>query len=99
MTSHQTRAVFFDVDFTLIYPGPRFQGEGYRQFCAKHGVSFDSTRFGAAVISASHILDQAQDTVYNHQVFIDYTAHIIGQMGGTGPAVGECAAEIYQEWA
>ena len=23
-------AVFFDVDFTLIYPGPTFQGEGYQ---------------------------------------------------------------------
>ena len=35
----QTRAVFFDVDFTLIYPGPVFQGEGYRAFCARtrHG--------------------------------------------------------------
>jgi putative hydrolase of the HAD superfamily len=93
------RAVFFDVDFTLIYPGPRFQGEGYRQFCAKHGMVVDSERFNAAVISASHILDQAQDSVYNHQIFIDYTAHIIEQMGGTGAAVTACAAEIYQEWA
>lgn len=25
-----TRAVFFDVDFTLIYPGPTFRGEGYQ---------------------------------------------------------------------
>jgi len=29
-----TSAVFFDVDFTLIYPGPTFQGEGYRRFGA-----------------------------------------------------------------
>jgi hypothetical protein len=29
-------AVFFDVDFTLIYPGPTFQGEGYARFCARH---------------------------------------------------------------
>ncbi len=33
-----TRAVFFDVDFTLIYPGPTFQGEGYQRFCARHGM-------------------------------------------------------------
>jgi putative hydrolase of the HAD superfamily len=105
MTSHRVtavkavKAVFFDVDFTLIYPGPKFQGEGYRQFCEKHGMAVDPSRFGAAVISASHILDQAQDAVYNDQVFIDYTAHIIRQMGGTGAAVAECAAEIYREWA
>jgi putative hydrolase of the HAD superfamily len=97
--SAATKAVFFDVDFTLIYPGPKFQGEGYRQFCAKHGMTVDPARFGAAVISASHILDQAQDSVYNHQIFIDYTAHIIEQMDGSGPAVVACATEIYQEWA
>jgi HAD superfamily hydrolase (TIGR01662 family) len=93
------KAVFFDVDFTLIYPGPAFQGEGYRQFAAKHGMSLDPARFGNAVLSASHILDQAQDNVYNHQIFIDYTAHIIEHMGGLGPSVMTCAAEVYQEWA
>src|SRR5262245_14905867 len=93
------RAVFFDVDFTLIYPGPAFQGEGYRQFGARHGISIDPSRFQAAVLSASHILDQAQDNVYNDQIFIDYTSHIIRQMGGAGPEVGDCAAEIYREWA
>ena len=94
-----TKAVFFDVDFTLIYPGPAFQREGYRNFGAKHGIVVDPLRFRAAVISASHILDEAQDKVYNHQIFIDYTAHIIEQMGGRGPAVADCAAEIYREWA
>jgi putative hydrolase of the HAD superfamily len=97
--TNPARAVFFDVDFTLIYPGPKFQGEGYRQFCDKHGIAVDPARFGPAVLSASHILDQAQDNVYNHQIFIDYTAHIIQQMGGSGPDVTNCAAEIYREWA
>jgi putative hydrolase of the HAD superfamily len=92
-------AVFFDVDFTLIYPGPAFQGEGYRAFCARHGMDVDPARFTAAVHRASHILDREQDAVYNPQIFIDYTAHIITQMGGSGPTVDTCAAEIYQEWA
>jgi putative hydrolase of the HAD superfamily len=94
-----TRAVFFDVDFTLIYPGPAFQGEGYRTFCERHGMQVDPARFPAAVISASHILDREQDAVYNAQIFIDYTAHIIRCMGGNGATVEPCAAEIYQEWA
>ena len=97
--NRETRAVFFDVDFTLIYPGPAFQGEGYREFAAKHGMCLDPARFGAAVLSASHILDQAQDKVYNPRIFIDYTAHIIDEMGGRGPSVEACAREIYQEWA
>jgi putative hydrolase of the HAD superfamily len=94
-----TKAVFFDVDFTLIYPGPAFQGDGYRTFCAKHGMSVDPSGFAAAVNSASHILDDAQGAVYNDQIFIDYISHIIGQMGGAGTTVQECAAEIYREWA
>jgi putative hydrolase of the HAD superfamily len=94
-----TRAVFFDVDFTLIYPGPAFQGEGYRDFCLRHGMDVDPSRFQAAVISASHILDREQDAVYNPQIFVDYTADIIRAMGGSGDAVEACAAEMYQEWA
>lgn len=94
-----TRAVFFDVDFTLIYPGPAFQGEGYREFCARYGMDVDPARFPDAVVSASHILDREQDAVYNPQIFIDYTAHIIRSMGGSGANVEPCAAEIYEEWA
>ena len=94
-----TRAVFFDVDFTLIYPGPAFQGEGYQTFCARYGMEVEPQRFIAAVNSASHILDREQDAVYNPQIFIDYTAHIIRHMGGAGDTVEACAAEIYREWA
>jgi putative hydrolase of the HAD superfamily len=94
-----TQAVFFDVDFTLIYPGPAFQGAGYQAFCSRYGMTVDPQRFATAVNSASHILDREQDAVYNPQIFIDYTAHIIRHMGGTGEAVEACAAEIYQEWA
>ena len=95
----ETRAVFFDVDFTLIYPGPAFQGEGYRAFCARYGIEVNPERFSAAVASASPILDREQESIYNPQIFIDYTAHIIEAMGGRGPAVEACAAEMYREWA
>jgi HAD superfamily hydrolase (TIGR01549 family) len=94
-----TRAVFFDVDFTLIYPGPTFQGEGYRRFCAAHGIEVDVARFGAAVRAASSILDFQQDHVYEHDVFVRYVRRIIEQMGGSGPRLDECARHIYGEWA
>jgi putative hydrolase of the HAD superfamily len=94
-----TSTVFFDVDFTLIYPGPAFQGEGYQAFCARYGMEVDPRRFADAVTSASNILDREPDALYNPQIFIDYTAHIIRQMGGTGDTVEPCAAEIYREWA
>lgn len=92
-------AVFFDVDFTLIYPGPTFQGEGYRRFCAAHGIAVDAERFHEAVIAASPILHDEQELRYDEELFIRYTRRIIEAMGGSGPALHACAEEIYREWA
>ena len=93
------RAVCFDVDFTLIYPGPTFQGEGYRRFCARHGLSVDAARFELAVKAASAVLDGSQDHAFDAQVFIGYIQRIIEHMGGAGAGLEACAREIYAEWA
>jgi putative hydrolase of the HAD superfamily len=98
-TLARTTAVFFDVDFTLIYPGPTFQGEGYARFCRKHGVTVDPLRFEAAVAAASTILDDDQQVTYEHELFVRYTRAIIEAMGGQGPTLDACAREIYDEWA
>ena len=94
-----TRAVFFDVDFTLIYPGPSLQGEGYAYFCARHGVMVDPLLFRAAVGQAAPVLDEVKAHNYDAQVFIDYTRAIIEHMGGAGPGADLAAREIYGEWA
>jgi HAD superfamily hydrolase (TIGR01662 family) len=93
-----TRAVFFDVDFTLIYPGPAFQGVGYRDSCARHGVSVDAARFDSAVAAASSFLD-ARGGVYDPGIFIQYTRRIIEGMGGLGPGVDLAARDIYDQWS
>jgi len=93
-----TKAVLFDVDFTLIYPGPTFRGEGYQVFCARHGMDVDPAKFEAGVASATPLLD-SPDAVYDPEIFIAYTSHIIEQMGGAGPRVDDCSREIYREWA
>jgi len=94
------RAVFFDVDFTLIHPGPVFQGQGYREFCERHGIGgCDPAAFGAAVSSASALLEDSDDHVYDAGFFIRYIRHIIEQMGGAGSSIDACAEEIYREWA
>ena len=93
-----TRAVFFDVDFTLIHPGPMFQGPGYRDFCARYGITVDPAFFGEAVAGASSLLD-ASGGIYDPQIFIDYTRQIIERMGGSGPAVDRASRDIYEEWA
>lgn len=94
-----TRAVFFDVDFTLIYPGPTFQGEGYRRFCAQYDIDVDPALFTDAVLEASVILNDQQDHVYDPDIFVRYTRRIIEGMGGTGAHLDACATEIYAEWA
>src|SRR5947208_10984984 len=84
--SATTRAVFFDVDFTLIYPGPRFQASGYHDFCARHGIDVDPARFDEAVAGAASGLDTGDDT-YDAQLYVDYTTRIIEGMGGRGASV------------
>jgi len=93
------RAVFFDVDFTLIFPGPTFQGAGYERFCAAHGIAVDPARFDMAVAASSFILDEVEEPLYDERLFIHYTASIIQHMGGRGAGVIHAAREIYEEWA
>jgi putative hydrolase of the HAD superfamily len=93
------RAVFFDVDFTLIHPGPTFQGEGYARVCRSHGIRVDAARFDRAVAASSFILDEVEEPLYDDRLFIHYTASIIEHMGGRGPLVIQAARELYDQWA
>lgn len=94
----RTAAVFFDVDFTLIHPGPRFQGAGYLESCARYGISVDINQFEAAVAGSHGLLD-SEDLLYDDAVFVRYTRRIIELMGGCGPDVETVAKEIYEDWA
>ena len=93
-----TDAVFFDVDFTLIYPGPMFQGEGYRAFGARYGLDLDAGQFDNGLRAAAPLLD-GPDVAYDEELYVAYTRRIIEGMGGRGPAVDACAREVYAEWA
>jgi putative hydrolase of the HAD superfamily len=92
-----TAAVFFDVDFTLIHPGPRFQGEGYHASCARLGIEVDPARFDEAVAGASTVLASA-GAEYDPNVYLTYTRRIVELMGGTGPALDDVAREIFDAW-
>jgi HAD superfamily hydrolase (TIGR01662 family) len=96
-----TAAVFFDVDFTLIHPGPRFQGTGYQESCARHGVAIEASRFDEAVAGAAAVLESPAsiDELYDPRLYLDYTRRIIELMGGDGDAVEAVAQELYDEWA
>lgn len=93
------RAVLFDVDFTLIYPGPTFQASGYQAFCASHGMVVDPELFDGAVASAAHLLEGPDDITHDDEIYVAFTRHIIEAMGGRGETIDACAREIYREWA
>jgi len=93
------KAVFFDVDFTLIYPGPMFRGEGYRAFAARYDMDIDASKFSQAVAGAAPLLDGPEDIPYDAEIFVLYTRRIVEGMGGTGPNLDACAREMYAEWA
>jgi hypothetical protein len=90
-----TKAVFFDVDFTLIHPGPTFRGEGYRAFCARYGMDVDASKFADAVGRRGAVLDEPEGRATTAEIFVDYTGGIIEGMGGTGPHLDACAREMY----
>ena len=64
---------------------------------ARHLV--DPAKFDEATAASSFILDEVEEQIYNHDVFIHYTASIIEKMGGRGANVVEVASEIYDQWS
>ena len=93
-----TKAVFFDVDYTLIYPGPMFQAVGYRQACERHGITVEEARYPDAVKAALASLDHEQ-VLYDDAVFTRFIRRIIEEMGGQGDQIDACAIEMYAAWA
>jgi putative hydrolase of the HAD superfamily len=93
-----TKAVFFDVDYTLIYPGPMFQAVGYRQSCERHGITVEEARYPDAVKAALASLDHEQ-VLYDDAVFTRFIRRIIEEMGGQGDQIDACAIEMYAAWA
>ena len=93
-----TKAVFFDVDYTLIYPGPMFQAVGYRQSCERHGITVEEARYPDAVKAALASLDHEQ-VLYDDAVFTRFIRRIIEEMGGQGDQIDACAVEMYAAWA
>ena len=97
--ARRINTVFFDVDFTLIHPGPAFDGEGYRAFARRHGLQVDASRFEEAVREASVELDRLRDGVYRPEPFLRYVSRVLTRMGAVGEGIEACALEIYDEWA
>ena len=81
-------AVFFDVDFTLIHPGPTFQGDGYREVCARHGVDVDPGALRRGRRERVVAARRRQDGSTIRSLHRLHAARSSQRMGGSGPAAG-----------
>jgi putative hydrolase of the HAD superfamily len=92
------RAVLFDVDFTLVRPGPELGPEGYRRRGEQFGLRLDPARYEEARAAAVESLEQHPELMHDEEIWIAFTERIVRGMGGDGERARECALAIEHAW-
>ena len=92
------RAVLFDVDFTLVRPGPELGGEGFRRAGERHGLTLDAARYEDARLAAIADLQRHPELVHDEEVWFAFTEDIVRGMGGEPGRARACAVELVREW-
>ncbi|MES1246144.1 MAG: HAD family hydrolase [Actinomycetota bacterium] len=92
-------AVLFDVDFTLVRPGPELQPEGYLRAAERHGITVDPALYEAAREAAFVDLKRHPELDHDEEIWVAFTERIVRGMGGDGDAARRCAEEITGYWA
>ena len=92
------RAVLFDVDFTLCRPGPELSADRYARIAARHGITLDPSRYGAAREAAVLNLKRHPELLHDESIWHRFTEEIFIGMGGPEAIASECATEIEEGW-
>ena len=92
------RAVLFDVDFTLVRPGPELGPDGYVRAGARHGLALDPSRYEEARDGALVELKSHPELEHDDEIWFAFTERIVRGMGGDEPAAHACAVEITRGW-
>jgi putative hydrolase of the HAD superfamily len=92
------RAVLFDVDFTLVRPGPELGPEGYRKVGERHGLTLDPDLYETSRLAALDDLQRHPDHVHDDELWVAFTEQIVRGMGGDGEGARSCAAELVAAW-
>jgi putative hydrolase of the HAD superfamily len=92
------RAVLFDVDFTLVKPGPELGPAGYVRAGERHGLLLDESRYEGARESALVDLKRHPELDHDEEIWVRFTERIVRGMGGDADTAYECAAEITRGW-
>jgi putative hydrolase of the HAD superfamily len=91
------RAVVFDVDFTIVKPGPDLGPEGYRRLGERFGLDLDPARYDDARVAALTELERHPELDHDEEIWVLFTERIIAGMGGTGDTYA-CAVEMTHAW-
>jgi len=91
-------AVLFDVDFTLVRPGPELGPDGYARAGERHGLTLDPARYETARDAALVDLHRHPELDHDEEIWFAFTERIVLGMGGTPPASHATAVEITRGW-
>jgi putative hydrolase of the HAD superfamily len=92
------RAVLFDVDFTLVKPGPDLGPEGYQLLGRRFGLELDPARYADARAAAVETIERHPELDHDEEVWVLFTEQIIRGMGGDSDRAYACALEMTRAW-
>jgi putative hydrolase of the HAD superfamily len=95
---NRVEAVLFDVDFTLVKPGPLLGPDGYRAAGERHGLILDPARYAEARAAAVEDLRHHPELEHDEEIWVRFTEDIVRGMGGEGPRIREVAEAITERW-
>src|SRR5215203_7478178 len=93
-----TKAVLFDLDFTLAKPGPDLGPEGYQRLGRRFGLGVDPSLYKEARAKAVEGLRKHPDFRHDEEIWVAFTERIIRAMGGDSGRAYECAVEMTRAW-
>jgi len=92
------KAVLFDVDFTLVKPGPDLGPEGYQVLGRRFGLELDPARHAEARAAAVEAVERHPELDHDEEVWVLFTERIIRGMGGDSDRAHECAVAMTRAW-
>jgi HAD superfamily hydrolase (TIGR01549 family) len=92
------KAILFDVDFTLVKPGPDLGPEGYQLLGKRFGLELDPSRYVEARAAAVETLERHPELDHDEEVWVLFTQRIIEGMGGSRDRSYECAVAMTRAW-
>ena len=94
----ELKAVLFDVDFTLVRPGPELGPEGYVRAGERHGLTLDASLYDEARNAALQKLKRHPELEHDETIWYAFTERVVIGMGGAPPGSRALAVEITHGW-